>query len=166
MISWYAVYTRPKSEARALANLLHQGYQAYLPCCRVWVSHARRRQMVRRPLFPRYLFVGLDRAMMPWRPIGSTFGVAGLVQAGGEPAAVPEEIIGALRHREASGAFDRLSPCQSLRPGDLVRVTEGAFADMVGWLVELREQDRVVVLLDLLGRAVRAQVGTGAVEAA
>ena len=166
MISWYAVYTRPQSEGKALANLLRQGYQAYLPRCRVRVSHARRREVVLRPLFPRYLFAGLDRALMPWRPIRSTFGVAGLVHAGDEPAAVPAEIIRTLRDREAAGAFDRLSPQQSLQVGDLVRVTEGAFEDMVGRLIELRDQDRVVVLLDLLGRAVRAQFGPDAVEAA
>src|SRR5579864_5398480 len=114
MISWYAVYTRPHSEGKALANLLRQGYQAYLPRCRVWISHARRREMVMRPLFPRYLFAGLDRAVMPWRPIRSTQGVAGVVHSGDEPATVPEGIISALRDREAAGAFDRVSAGQSL----------------------------------------------------
>ena len=37
---------------------------------------------------------------------------------------------------------------------------------MIGRLVELRDQDRVVVLLDLLGRTVRAQLEAEAVEAA
>jgi hypothetical protein len=37
---------------------------------------------------------------------------------------------------------------------------------MVGKLIELRDQDRVVVLLELLGRAVRAQLPTVVVEAA
>jgi len=166
VISWYAVYTRPQSEAKASANLLRQGYQAYLPRCRVYVSHARRREVVVRPLFPRYLFAGLDRALMPWRPIRSTLGVAGLVQTGDEPTAVPEGIISALRERESIGAFDRLLPQQSLRLGDFVRVTEGAFEDMVGRLVELRDQDRVVVLLDLLGRSVPAQLTAAALEAA
>jgi transcriptional antiterminator RfaH len=166
MISWYAVLTRPQAESTALANLLRQGYEAYLPRCRIRVSHARRRTIVLRPLFPRYLFAGLDHAVKPWRPIRSTFGVAGLVQFGDQPALVPEKIIRSLREREEAGAFDRISPQQSLRIGDLVRVTEGAFEDTIGRLVELRDQDRVVVLLDLLGRAVRAHLGAVAVAAA
>jgi transcriptional antiterminator RfaH len=165
MISWYAVYTRPQAEATALANLVRQGYQVYLPRCRVRISHARRREVMLRPLFPRYLFAGLDRALMPWWPIRSTFGVAGLVQAGKEPAAVPEEIITGLRDCEAAGTFDRLFPQRSMRLGDLVRVTEGAFQDMVGRLIELRDQDRVIVLLDLLGRTVRTQFEAVTVEA-
>jgi hypothetical protein len=39
---WYAVYTRPHAEARALEHLQRQGYHAYLPRYRTRVSHARR----------------------------------------------------------------------------------------------------------------------------
>ena len=166
MMRWYAVYTRPHDETRALEHLLRQGYSAYLPRYRSRISHARRHQTVLRPLFPRYLFAGLDRTLMRWRPILSTIGVADVVRAGAEPAPVPPGIIAAIREREDAGGFDRLDSRQSLRLGELVRVTEGALEDMVGRLVELREQDRVVVLLELLGRGVRAQLRADAVEAA
>jgi transcriptional antiterminator RfaH len=166
MIHWYAVYTQPHAEAKAFEHLLRQGYSPYLPRYRTRVSHARRRQILLRPLFPRYLFAGVDRAAMPWRPILSTFGVTDLVRTGDEPTPVPAEIVAAIREREEAGVFDRVDPQRSLRLGDLVRVTTGAFEDMVGRLVELREQDRVVVLLELLGRAVRAQLCADAVEAA
>ena len=45
-------------------------------------------------------------------------------------------------------------------------MTAGTADDMVGKLVELRDQDRVVVLLELLGRGVRAQLRVETVEAA
>jgi transcriptional antiterminator RfaH len=166
MMCWYAVYAQPHAETKAVENLLRQGYSAYLPRYRTRVSHARRRQIVLRPLFPRYLFAGVDRALMPWRPILSTVGVSDVVRAGEEPTAVPPEVLAAIREREELGAFDRLDPRQSLRLGSIVRVTAGALEDMVGRLVELRDHDRVVVLLELLGRAVRAQLRTEAVEAA
>ena len=63
MITWYAVYTRPHAEATALENLLRQGYCAYLPRYRTRLRHARRLQTVLRPLFPRYLFAGIDRLL-------------------------------------------------------------------------------------------------------
>ena len=147
MMRWYAVYTRPHDETRALDHLLRQGYSAYLPRYRTRISHARRHQTVLRPLFPRYLFAGIDRASMRWRPILSTVGVVDVVRAGDEPAPVPSEIVAAIREREGAGGFDRLDPRQRLR-------------------LELRDQDRVVVLLELLGRAVRAQLRADAVEAA
>src|ERR1700731_3663913 len=71
-----------------------------------------------------------------------------------------------VRERATTGAFDRLDSRQVLRLGELVRVTTGAFEDMVGRLVELRDQDRIVVLLELLGRAVRAQLRGEVVEPA
>lgn len=166
MIAWYAVHTQPRAETRVHDNLLRQGYAAYLPRCRLYVSHARRREVALRPLFPRYLFAGVDRAAMRWRPILSTFGVSDVVRTGEEPTPVPAEIVAALREREAAGMFDRLDLRRRLRLGEMVRITAGAFEDMFGRLVELREPERVVVLLDLLGRAVRAQLGAEAVEAA
>ncbi len=166
MISWYAVYTRPQAEAKALDNLLRQGYAAYLPRYRTQISHARRRQSVLRPVFPRYLFAGIDRAAMRWRPILSTSGVSDVVRAGDEPMPIASEIVAALRERESAGAFDRLVRRRSLRPGELVRISAGAFEDMVGRLVELKDQDRVVVLLEVLGRTVRTQIEAASVEAA
>ena len=165
-MQWYAVYTQPHAEPKALQHLLRQGYTAYLPRYRTKVSHARRRQIVLRPLFPRYLFAGIDRATMPWRPILSTFGVTDIVRAGDEPALVPTEIVTAIRERENTGAFDRLDSQQLLSLGELVRVTTGTFQDMVGRLVELRDHDRIVVLLELLGRTVRAQLRAEVVEPA
>jgi transcriptional antiterminator RfaH len=164
--SWYAVYTQPHAEPKALEHLLRQGYSAYLPRYRTKVCHARRQQIVLRPLFPRYLFAGVDRARMAWRPILSTLGVTDIVRAGDEPTPVSAEIVTAIREREDAGGFDRLDSRQMLRPCQPVRVTSGAFEDMVGRLVELRDQDRIVVLLELLGRAVRAQLSAEVVEAA
>jgi len=166
VIRWYAVYTQPHAETKALEHLLRQGYSAYLPRYRTRVRHARRSQMVLRPLFPRYLFAGIDRAAMRWRPILSTIGVADVVRAGDEPSPVPSEIVDVIREREAAGGFDWCNPQHSLRVGELVRVTAGAFEGMVGKLVELRDRDRVVVLLELLGRGVRAQLRAETLEAA
>lgn len=163
---WYAVHSRPQAERTALQNLLRQGYSAYLPCYRTMVSHARRRQSVLRPLFPRYLFAGLDRARMRWRPILSTFGVSGLVCAGDEPVPVAGQIVTGLREREDAGLLDRLVMRRGLRAGEVVRVTAGAFEDLVGRLLELDDQDRVIVLLEVLGREVRTQLGAAAIEAA
>ena len=164
MIAWYAVYTKPQGEAKALENLQRQGYQAYLPRYRAEIRHARRRQTVLRPVFPRYLFAAFDAGAQRWRPILSTLGVCDLVRAGGEPMPVPAEIVAALQEQEGTGALDFLARRRSLRLGEMVRISAGAFEDMLGRLVELRDQDRVVVLLDVLGRAVRTQLDAAVVE--
>jgi transcriptional antiterminator RfaH len=166
MITWYVAYTQPNGEMRALEHLERQGYATYLPRYRRMVRHARRRALMLRPLFPRYLFVGLDRLTQRWRPIRSTCGVVGLVASGDEPVPVAAGILEGLRRQESDGAFDLLSPVRRLRAGDAVRVTEGPFADLVGRLLGMADHERVFVLLELLGRTVRAEIPALAVDAA
>lgn len=166
MITWYAAYTQVHGETRALEHLQRYGYTAYLPRYRCEVRHARKRSLESRPLFPRYLFVGIDRLTQRWRPVRSIPGVVGLVTSGDEPTPVAPEIIAMLRQREEEGVFDALPSAQRLSAGDAVRVTEGPFADLVGRFAGLSGSDRVCVLLEFLGRAVRTEVSALAVEAA
>jgi transcriptional antiterminator RfaH len=93
-------------------------------------------------------------------------GVSDLVRSGDEPLPVAPQIVDALRSQEGAGAFDALARRRLPAIGELVRISAGAFEDMIGRLIELRDQDRVVVLLDLLGRKVRAQIEAVSVEAA
>ena len=92
--------------------------------------------------------------------------LVGLVSSADEPVPVASEIVAALRRQESEGAFDLISPVQRLRAGDNIRVIEGPFADLVGRLIGVADHERVFVLLDLLGRSVRAEVPALAVEAA
>ena len=83
---WYVVHTQPNGEGRADLNLRRQGFATYLPRYARRRRHARRQEVVQRPLFPRYLFVTLDLARDRWRAVHSTFGVNRLVLAGEEHA--------------------------------------------------------------------------------
>ena len=166
MIEWFAVRTRAHAECLAAEHLRRQGYATYLPMQRLWVSHARQRKMSRRPLFPRYLFVGLECSVAPWRPILSTVGVVDLVRGGDDPIAVAPEVIESLRMREAEGAFDYLTATQRFKAGDAVRIAEGPFEDCIGRLVETSDEERVCILFEILGRPVRARLSSKALEAA
>lgn len=166
MTAWFVVYTHPHAEAKALANLRQQGYEGYLPWCRRWRRHARRREIVRRPLFPRYLFVAFDAMTTRWRPILSTVGVAGLIRQGEQPLAVPAGVVEQIRDGEGSGRFDDLSPVARLAAGALVRIKDGPFGDLIGRLQSLAEGDRVNVLLQLLGREVVARIPVEKLEPA
>lgn len=167
MSGWYVVHTQPGAERRAEANLRRQGYETYLPRYRRRRSHARRIELVERPLFPRYMFVRFDPAADRWRPILGTFGVCGLVRFGDRPVPVPGGIVDALRANEAAHAFDdNLSPVHGLGVGARIRVLAGPFADLVGKFQALADSERVLVLLDLLGREVRVRLPQGVVAAA
>lgn len=76
---WHVAFTQPNAEVRAAAHLANQDFPVYLP------RFMKRRRIGRRevrgpsPLFPRYIFVGVDVANQRWRSINGTVSVSWLV---------------------------------------------------------------------------------------
>jgi transcriptional antiterminator RfaH len=163
--SWFVVRTQSRAEEKAIQHLTNQGFVAYLPRYRRRVRHARRNEVVLRPLFPGYLFVHLDPDHCRWRSINGTVGVREILSNGDTPLAVPDRIIGEIKAREdESGAVKLVAP--SFARGQVVRLLEGPLADVNGLFEEMRDENRVILLVSLLGRKVRMQVSAGAVAAA
>lgn len=162
-MKWYVVSTQPQKEHRAHQHLLQQGFAVYLPQLRKRRSHARRIDWVRAPLFPRYLFVGFDAEVTRWRAIQSTFGVSHLVCSGGLPLPVPDGIVESIRARETAGGLIEIKP--TFHKAQPVIIGEGPFLDQIGLFEHMNDDDRVTILLGLLGREVRVSVPMHAVRA-
>jgi transcriptional antiterminator RfaH len=163
---WYVVQSQPNAESKAIAHLERQGFATYLPRYLKRRRHARRVEIVPAPLFPRYLFVGIDLTVQRWRSIFSTVGVSQLVCNGNQPTAIADQIVDSLRAREDAGGFVRLDHRPSFRSGDKIRILDGVFADCLGLYAGMKDSDRVAILLDLLGRKVRVTVDVDSVAAA
>jgi transcriptional antiterminator RfaH len=163
---WFVAHTQPHSEAKATAHLNRQGFEIYLPRYLKRRRHARKIETVAAPLFPRYLFVAVDTTAQRWRSIYSTVGVARLVCNGDEPTAVPDGIVEALKSREDTNGFIKLEYRPSFRPGEKVRVLDGAFSSCLGLFEGMAERERITILLDLLGRKVRVVLDADLVAAA
>jgi transcriptional antiterminator RfaH len=164
--SWYVLQTQPNAERKALAHLERQGFEVYLPCYRKTRRHARRTEVVAAPLFPRYMFVSIDVATQRWRSLRSTVGVSCLVCNGDVPAPVPPGIVEALRLREGEGGLIDIVTRPHFTRGDAVRVRDGAFGDCFGLFESTTDSERVLILLDLLGRKVRVVLRADDVVAA
>lgn len=154
---WYAAYTQPRMELWARTNLWERGFEVYLPRYQRERRHARKVDLAAYPLFPRYLFVQADAATQSLRAISSARGVVDLVRMGAQPATVGNEIVAAIRQREEANGFVKLTG-PDFRPGDAVQVTAGPMADLVGLFASRSDDDRVVILLNLLGRQVKVRV--------
>ncbi len=165
MKRWFVVHTRAHGEQRAYENLCRQGFDAWLPRYRKKRRHAGRLETVLRPLFPRYLFVSVDLAAERWRAILSTFGVAGLVGAVDGPEPVPDGVVNALRARaDADGCFT-LHRAATMKPGQPVRIGAGPFQDIEGIFQAPSDAERVVILLQLMGRTVSITVPASDIDA-
>lgn len=164
MDRWYVAQTQVRGEERARVNLERQGFHTYLPRYRRERRHARRRDSVQAPLFPGYIFVRLDLETAPWRSINGTFGVSRLVCRGEQPAALPEGVVEEIAARESDEGLVVLTP-RPFRKGEALRIVTGALADCLGFFERMADRDRVILLLDLLGRKVRVQAPLEAVAA-
>lgn len=154
-LSWYVVETHPCAEAKAEAHLRRQGFQTYLPRYRKQRRHARRCEEVLAPLFPRYLFVAMDTARQRWRAVQSTLGVTRLVSFGASPAAMRDSVITEIRSRETEEGLIRVAPPAGFVRGETVRVANGLLESQLGLFEGITDNERVAVLLDILGRKTR-----------
>ncbi len=162
---WYVVHTRPNSETKADLNLRRQGFSTYLPRYQRQRRHARKIEIVARPLFPRYLFVALDLAFDQWRSIQSTFGISQIILAGEKPRPLPDGVVDEIRARETDAGYVKIGLPAGVKPGSRIRLLDGVFADATGVLEQVADERRVAILLSLLGREVRMFVPAASVGA-
>lgn len=163
---WFVAHTQPHAEARAVLNLERQGFATYLPRYQKLRRHARRADIAAVPVFPRYVFVSIDLARQRWLSIRSTSGVSRLVCQGDAPVPVPTGIVEGLIGRHDAAGFVRLLAPRGVRPGDRVRVLGGAFEEALGLFEGMSDDQRVTILLDMLGRKVRVTLDSGLIAAA
>lgn len=165
MKAWYAVHTQSRAEHMARRNLERQGYEVYLPQYLKRRRHARRTTQVAVPLFPRYLFVAMDVDSVRWRAIHSTIGVSYLICHGNSPVPVYPGVVEEIRVREDSAGMVTLESAPLFAKGEVVCINQGVFCDQVGLFECASDDERVLILLQLMGRQVKVRVPAEAVRA-
>jgi transcriptional antiterminator RfaH len=150
---WYVARTLPQRELQAARQLANQGFRTFVARYCKNRRHARKVETVSVPLFPRYIFVAVDRTRDRWRSINGTFGVDRLLMYGGEPQPVPKGVAENLIQATDDNGNVRFD--FHLKEGQTVKVTAGPFAELVGQLERLDENGRVRVLLEIMGGKVR-----------
>jgi len=148
MAQWYVVQCKPREERRAFENLERQDFCCYLPMLAVEKLRHGSVRAIPEPLFPGYLFISLDELTGNWHPIRSTRGVVQLVRVREYPIPMPDRVIDAIRARLASNT----PRIPYLKPGERVRITEGAFSEIEAIFVATDGQDRVILLLNVLNQ--------------
>ncbi len=155
---WYAVHCKPRQEAVAEENLRRQGFHVYLP--RIRIARRRRGQWIDaiEALFPRYAFIRVDPLRRSTATVRSTIGVVCLVRFGGQPAVVPDAIMEALARREDAASGLHQDNRTLFCAGERVKLVDGPLTGLEGVFTQQDGEKRVIVLLELLGKANRIRV--------
>jgi transcriptional antiterminator RfaH len=143
MKNWYLIQTKPKQEAVAQKNLSDQNYTVFCPKAIIKGKTV--------PLFPRYLFIELDDKSQNWTPIRSTRGVANFVRFGLTFAKVPNQIINMIKIQQQRTIEKMINIC-SHQQGDAIEIQTGAFKGQQAIFQNYNSNDRVTVLLKLIGQ--------------
>jgi transcription antitermination factor NusG len=159
--SWYALYTRHQHEKMVDQVLTNKGFSTFLPLCATTHNWKDRTKSLTLPLFPCYVFLkgGIERRLQ----ILTTPGIYGLVSSAGQPAAIPDVEIEAIRRVVESGV--RVEAHPYLKCGNWVRVKSGPLTGIEGILVRKKNISRLVLSVEILGTAAAIEVAAFQVEA-
>lgn len=157
---WYAAFTMPRHEKRVAWQCAEREIESFLPLYQVrrrWKN--RQTATVELPLFPNYIFVRIDpqeRVRVLKLP-----GTLWIVSSGRQLLQVSDDYISALR---GGLLAHRIEPHLNVEAGDRVCITTGPMAGMEGTLVRQKNELRVILTLEMIGRSVAVEVGASEIS--
>src|SRR2546427_2946357 len=152
---WFAVQVRARSEKLVAYILQNKGFEHLLPLYSVKRQRSDRVVAHQLPLFPGYLFCRLDLNTR-LLPLFTTPGVVRLLGVGQTPLPVDDSEIDAIRAVLKTGRATR--PWPMPKAGELVRIEAGPLCGVEGILVGQKRNNRLVISVTLLQRAIAVEV--------
>ena len=153
-VQWNVLHTRYQHERQVEAMLDAKGFETFLPTYDTFHKWKDRTKKISEALFPGYLFIAdvTERKLQ----VMNTPGVCAIVSVAGTPATIPEHEIEAIRKCVSDAG--KVEPYPYLQGGDVVRVQNGPLSGVEGILVRKKDSCRLVVSVEILGRAAAVEI--------
>lgn len=148
--SWFALQVAPRREKRVASILEYKGHEAFLPTYQVRRNWSDRVKTLDQPMFPGYVFCRVQKTGTGL--VLATPGVIRVVSFGGKPCPIANDEIDGLQRLSRTGGD--ISPFPYTQVGQKVQITQGPFMGVVGVVVQVRNQRRLVVAVDTILKAV------------
>jgi transcriptional antiterminator RfaH len=156
---WFILQFKPNSHKQAAKNLTRQGFEVFLPLNEITSRKLSRFINTSKPLFPGYMFIRFNRAESYWHKINNTYGVSRLITFNSILKSIPTNFVDNLMMRyDLSG---KLIPIEKLKKGDQVTVLKGPFANFIATVEKYEADQRIWILMDLMGRKTKIQTPSG-----
>jgi transcription antitermination factor NusG len=160
---WYAVWTRSRHEKIVRDQLARKHVEVFLPTIGRWSHWKDRKKKIDWPLFPGYCFARFVPDNEHRLDVLKCDGVVSIIGNEGLPSPIPEIEIESIRTLvESELAYD---PVPLIKEGDMVKVTHGPLRGVVGRLVRKGAHARLILSVELIGRAVSVEVDASDVKA-
>lgn len=152
MKQWYLLYCKRGEQPRARAHLENQGVECFYPEIDIEKILRGKKQTVREPLFPSYVFVNFDFEQGPtFTTIRSTRGVSDFIRFGPHPKEIAPELIEELRLLEPN---EHAKESNLPKQGDSIRIKSGQFAGIEAIYQEADGELRSIMLVKMINQSV------------
>ncbi|MFA0442470.1 transcriptional activator RfaH [Vibrio sp. 10N.286.49.C2] len=157
MKCWYLLYCKRGDQARAKLHLENQGVQCYYPEVEVEKIQRGKRQKVKEPLFPSYMFIYFDFEAGPsFTTIRSTRGVVDFIRFGAQPTEVQGDLVFELQ--QAVHFCVEAQQQELPEAGDCVKIIAGQFAGIEAIFHEPDGEARSIMLVNLINKPVPVSI--------
>jgi transcription antitermination factor NusG len=147
---WFAIQVIPRRENKALLLLNCKGHESFLPTYKVRHTWSDRVKVLEQPLFPGYVFCRLQEAAFGL--VLTTPSIGRFVTVGGIPCPISDDEICSLARVSESGL--PALPHPYFVVNQKVKVANGLFAGVVGAVVRVENQRRLIVSVDAIERSI------------
>ena len=169
---WYFVHAHTGKESSVVKHLLRRieitdGMaekfgDIVVPTEEVVEMRGGQKRKSERKFYPGYILVHMEMSDETWHFVKKVPGVLGFV-GGQKPSAIPEKEVNHILGLVKKG--DKPKPKISYEPGEMVRVTDGPFADFDAVVEDVNyEKSRLRVSVLIFGRATPVELEFGQVE--
>ena len=159
---WFVLQFKSNSHHIAAKNLNRQGFETFLRLDDTTSRSSSRFINTSKPLFPGYMFIKFNRTDTEWHKINNTYGVSRLITFNSILKPIPTTFIDSLIKRYDS--LGKLIPIVEMKKGDKVKVLEGPFANFIATVEKYESEQRLWILMDLMGRTTKIKTPLNAVQ--
>lgn len=157
MKRWYLLYCKRGEQLRAKAHLENQGVECFYPEIEVEKILRGKRQKVREPLFPSYMFVRFDFQQGPtFTTVRSTRGVADFIRFGSEPKEIQGDLVYELK--QFGAALQAMSRTEGPVKGQEIEVKSGQFKGLTAIYQEPDGESRSIMLVKMISQPVAMSI--------
>lgn len=146
---WLVVQIKPNSDSLAFRNLQRQSFEIFIPKMRVTKKKSNKFIYKDVPVFPGYMFIGINRQNSNWMKINSTYGVSKVLVFNKKPYEISSDLILALKKKYELNISPTIKG--DLEKGDNIKFNSGPFVDLFAKIEAIDDKSRIWVILETSG---------------
>ena len=154
--SWIVARNKPNQDKIALINLERQNFELFQPTFKTISRVQNKFKEIIKPVFPGYIFIAINLEENNWHKINNTRGISRIIVFENKIPFICSKLIEQLRYRfSLNNAPKAADPFEI---GMNAEITNGPFAELIGKIQEIDADQRIWILLDILGTQTRVSI--------